>query len=385
MSTYKYFSPKYSLFGYDCISILGDEIKNMGHKKGIIVTDKFLCKNGIVEKVTKVFDASGLSYCIYDEVKPNPTIGNVNKGVALLKNEGCDFVVSIGGGSAHDCAKSMSLLATNGGEVKDYLVNGKQSKSAMPLIAINTTAGTASECTAAYVIVDEETNNKYGMKDPNVFPVIAVDDHSLMMGLPKSLTSSTGMDALTHAIESLSSNRSYPLTFEFGLSAIRLIFENLATATNKATEESREIMATAQYLAGLSFSNSGCGVVHSISHQLSAVYDLPHGLCNAILLPECMKFLRRDENVSKRYAKIAEVVFAKETSNMSFEGKVTYLIERVNGLSEAIGTKVKLGTLGVSRNDFDLLAEKTLVDGSFGNNILKPNKEEIIEIISKLM
>ncbi len=385
MSIYKYYSPKFSLFGYGVISVLGEEIASKGLKKGIIITDKFLCKNGLVAKITDVFDTAKIDYCIFDEVKPNPTITNVKSGLAMLQKENCDFIVSIGGGSAHDCAKAISIIATNGGEVSDYKGLNKSTIAPMPLVAVNTTAGTASECTAAYVIVDEETNSKFGIKDVNVFPIIAVDDHSLMMELPKSLTSSTGMDALTHAIESLSSINSYLLTFELGLSAIRLIFENLSEATMEATEKSREAMATAQYMAGLSFSNSGCGLVHSISHQLSAIYDLPHGLCNAILLPECMKFLRQDEKIAQRYAKIADVVFAKETANMSFDVKVNYLIERVNLLSETIGTKVKLGSLGVSSEDFDLLAEKTLVDGSFGNNILKPNKEEIIQIIKNLM
>lgn len=385
MSTYRYFSPKCTLFGYGCLASLGEEIQNNGYKRALIVTDKSLIELGLVKKVTDVLDKASIPYNIFDGVKPNPTIRNVESGLAILKENNCDFLISIGGGSAHDCAKAICVVATSGGRVQDYRGINKSIKTPLPLVAINTTAGTASECTRAYVIVDEETNEKYGNRDNNVMAAIAVDDHELMMGLPRGLTAGTGMDALTHAVEAYTSKVGFCITSALGLSAIKLVFRHLENAALRPDETSREAMATAQYLAGLSFGNASCGLVHSMSHQLSAIYDLPHGLCNAIILPEVVKFNCSDKKAEKQYAELAEDLFPLGCADKDIAQKAGLFIEKIIELSGKIGTRVPLSTLGVKEEDISLLADKTLKDGSLPNNPVQPTKEEVEQLFRNLL
>lgn len=382
MNTYKYYAPKCTLFGYGCLEALGDEIISNGYSRALIVTDTALLQMGIVGKVTKVLEKVNIPYFIFDGVKPNPTVRNVESGLAVALENQCDFVVSIGGGSAHDCAKAISILATNGGKIQDYKGLDMSKKPPLPLVAVNTTAGTASECTRAYVILDEATNEKYGVRDKNVLAAIAVDDHELMMGLPKGLTAGTGMDALSHAVESYTSIRSFCMTATLAAGAIKLIFKNLEKAALCPDENSREAMATAQYLAGLSFGNAGVGLVHAMSHQLSAVYDLPHGLCNAIILPEVIKFNCQDDKAEQQYAELMEELFPLEAAGRDVKEKAALFVQKVEELSEKIGTRVRLSNLGVKEEDIGLLAEKTLKDGSLPNNPIQPSKEQI-EILFK--
>lgn len=385
MSVFKYYGPTCTLFGYGCLSALGDEIISNGYKKALIVTDKALIKLGVAGKVCDELDKKEIPYSIYDGVKPNPTINNVNDGLAVLKKENCDFLISIGGGSAHDCAKAISILATNGGNVEDYRGADKSKVKALPLVAVNTTAGTASECTRAYVIVNEETNDKYGIKDKNALAAIAVDDHELMMGLPKGLTAGTGMDALTHAVESYISVNAFCMTSTLALSAIKLILKHLEGAALNSNEKDREAMATGQYLAGLAFGNAGCALVHSMSHQLSAIYDLPHGLCNAVLLPEVMKFNCMDQTTEAKFAELAEDIYPFECAGKNVADKALLFIDKVEGLSNRIGTKVTLTSLGVKEEDIELLAKKALKDGSYGNNPIKATKEQVMQLYRNLM
>jgi alcohol dehydrogenase len=258
-------------------------------------------------------------------------------------------------------------------------------KASIPLVAVNTTAGTASECTRAYVILDEETNDKYGSKDKNVMAAIAVDDHELMMGLPKGLTAGTGMDALTHAVECYTSINGYCLTSSLALSAVKLIFKHLEGAVLNPNEEDREGMAAGQYLAGLAFGNAGCGLVHSMSHQLSAIYDLPHGLCNAILLPEIMKFNCKVRTAQIQYGEIAGDLFPLECAGKDDGQKAGLFIEKVETLSDKIGTKIRLISLGVKEEDIGLLAEKALKDSSLGNNPVRPTKEQIEQLFWNML
>lgn len=385
MSTYRYYSPKFTLFGYGCLASLGDEILNNGYSRALIVTDPSLIQLGIVKKVTDCLDKVSVPYFIFDGVKPNPTVRNVESGLEFAKENKCDFVISIGGGSAHDCAKAISIVATNGGRVQDYRGADKSKNPPLPLVAINTTAGTASECTRAYVIVDEETNDKYGIRDKNALAAIAVDDHELMMGLPKGLTAGTGMDALTHAVEAYTSINGFCLTSSLALSAIKLVFKHLENAALQPDEESREGMATAQYLAGLAFGNAGCGLVHSMSHQLSAIYDLPHGLCNAIILPEVIKFNCDDETAKSKYAELAADLFPLACINKDEKERANLFVSKVEELSGKIGTKVPLTSLGVKEEDISLLAEKTLKDGSLPNNPVQPTKEQIEQLFRNLL
>lgn len=385
MGTNRFFAPKCSLFGYGSLQGLGDEIGRRGYKKALVVTDRPLIELGIVKMVLDVLDQGGTQYCIYDGVKPNPTVKNVDSGLVILQEEHCDFVISIGGGSAHDCAKAITILASNGGSILDYRGLDQSRVPALPLIAVNTTAGTASETTRAYVIVNEETGEKFGSRDQHVIPAVAVDDHQLMMGLPKGLTAGTGMDALTHAIEAYTSINGFVITSELALAAIRLIFKNLEKAALCPDEESREGMAAGQYLAGLAFGNAGCGLVHSMSHQLSAVYDLPHGLCNAILLPAVCRFNCRDGEAVRKYVQIGEMIFPLEVQGKTEQEKAEHFVAQIELMSDRIGTKKRLSELGVKAEDIPLLAEKTLCDGSLGNNPVRPSKEQVEELFASLM
>ncbi len=379
MRSYKYQTPPMSIFGYESIKMLGDELKQREYKKALIVTDKGICDIGVADKLTKVLEGIELEYVLYNKVKPNPTTKNVYDGIEELKNNNCDCVITIGGGSAHDCGKAISIIAENGGKVDDYIGLNLAKKKGVDIIAINTTAGTGSECTQAYVISDEETHSKYGIRDKFAQASIAVDDYEIMMGLPKSLTAGTGMDALTHAVECLVSVNSFLLTDELALGAIRLIFKHLESAVNTPKSvEAREGMAVAQYMAGLAFGNGGVGLVHSMSHQLSAVYDLPHGLSNAILLPEVMKFNKK-ECIGK-LAQMGRILTPMQKDDMTDEDFADIAIERIEKLSGAVGTKIKLSELGVKSQDFKMLAEKTLKDGSIKNTPIKPTIEEVIEI-----
>lgn len=385
MDIYRFYAPKCSLFGYGSLNGLGEEIHKRGYQKALIVTDLSLIKLGVVKCVSDVLDDGAIRYCIYDGVKPNPTVKNVDSGLDMLKKENCDFVISIGGGSAHDCAKAITILAANGGSILDYRGADQSKVPAIPLVAVNTTAGTASETTRAYVIVNEDTGEKFGSKDQYVIPAVAVDDHQLMMGLPKGLTAGTGMDALTHAVEAFTSINGFVITSELALAAIRLIFKNLEKASLCPDEESREGMAAGQYLAGLAFGNAGCGLVHSMSHQLSAVYDLPHGLCNAIILPTVCRFNCSDENALRKYAQIGEMLFPLEVQGKTEPEKAEFLITQIEAVSERIGTKCRLADLNVKAEDIPLLAEKTLCDGSLGNNPVQPSKTQIEELFAALM
>lgn len=385
MDIYRFYAPKCSLFGYGSLNGLGEEIHKRGYQKALIVTDSSLIKLGVVKCVSDVLDDGAIRYCIYDGVKPNPTVKNVDSGLDMLKKENCDFVISIGGGSAHDCAKAITILAANGGSILDYRGADQSKVPAIPLVAVNTTAGTASETTRAYVIVNEDTGEKFGSKDQYVIPAVAVDDHQLMMGLPKGLTAGTGMDALTHAVEAFTSINGFVITSELALAAIRLIFKNLEKASLCPDEESREGMAAGQYLAGLAFGNAGCGLVHSMSHQLSAVYDLPHGLCNAIILPTVCRFNCSDENALRKYAQIGEMLFPLEVQGKTEPEKAEFLITQIEAVSERIGTKCRLADLNVKAEDIPLLAEKTLCDGSLGNNPVQPSKTQIEELFAALM
>ncbi len=385
MSSYKYYAPKCTLFGYGCLEVLGKEMISNGYSRALVVTDTSLIQMGIAGKVFKVLEESSIPYFIFDGVKPNPTVRNVENGLVIAKENQCDFVVSIGGGSAHDCAKAICILATNGGKIQDYKGMDMSKQPPLPLVAVNTTAGTASECTRAYVILDEETNEKYGIRDKNVMAAIAVDDHELMMGLPKGLTAGTGMDALTHAVEAYTSKNGFCITSTLAVGAIKLIFKSLEAAVLSPNEDNREIMATAQYLAGLSFGNGGVGMVHSMSHQLSAIYDLPHGLCNAILLPEVIKFNCLNERAEQKYAELLEELFPLEAIDKDVKAKAALFVQKVEELSQRIGTRVPLSSLGVKEEDLGLLAEKTLKDGSLPNNPVQPSKEQIESLFRNLL
>ncbi|WP_283690272.1 L-threonine dehydrogenase [Clostridium perfringens] len=385
--SYKFFMPAISLMGADCLKDAGDQVGELGFKKALIVTDKVLGQIGIVKKVTDVLDNKNIEYAIYDETKPNPTVKNVNDGLALLKEKECDFVISLGGGSAHDCAKGIALLATNGGEIKDYEGVDKSKKPQLPMVGINTTAGTGSEMTLFAIITDEERHIKMALVDKHLTPIIAVNDPMLMLAMPKSLTAATGMDALTHAIEAYVSTSATPITDACADAcaekAIELISNYLVNAVENGQDvEARDMMAYAEYLAGMAFNNASLGYVHAMAHQLGGFYNLPHGVCNAILLPHVQEYNKATS--ASRLAKIAKIM-GGNIEGLTDEQGADLCIDMIKSLSQTIGIPEGLGVLGVKESDFETLATNALNDACSLTNPRKGNLEEVIAIFKKAM
>ncbi|MDU4218313.1 MAG: L-threonine dehydrogenase [Clostridium perfringens] len=381
--SYKFFMPAISLMGADCLKDAGDQVGELGFKKALIVTDKVLGQIGIVKKVTDVLDNKNIEYAIYDETKPNPTVKNVNDGLALLKEKECDFVISLGGGSAHDCAKGIALLATNGGEIKDYEGVDKSKKPQLPMVGINTTAGTGSEMTLFAIITDEERHIKMALVDKHLTPIIAVNDPMLMLAMPKSLTAATGMDALTHAIEAYISTSATPITDACAEKAIELISNYLVNAVENGQDvEARDMMAYAEYLAGMAFNNASLGYVHAMAHQLGGFYNLPHGVCNAILLPHVQEYNKATS--ASRLAKIAKIM-GGNIEGLTDEQGADLCIDMIKSLSQTIGIPEGLGVLGVKESDFETLATNALNDACSLTNPRKGNLEEVIAIFKKAM
>ncbi|EOU2021193.1 L-threonine dehydrogenase [Clostridium perfringens] len=381
--SYKFFMPSISLMGADCLKDAGEQVAELGFKKALIVTDKVLGQIGIVKKVTDVLDNKDIEYAIYDETKPNPTVKNVNDGLALLKEKECDFVISLGGGSAHDCAKGIALLATNGGEIKDYEGVDKSKKPQLPMVGINTTAGTGSEMTLFAIITDEERHIKMALVDKHLTPIIAVNDPMLMLAMPKSLTAATGMDALTHAIEAYVSTSATPITDACAEKAIELISNYVVNAVENGQDvEARDMMAYAEYLAGMAFNNASLGYVHAMAHQLGGFYNLPHGVCNAILLPHVQEYNKATS--ASRLAKIAKIM-GGNIEGLTDEQGADLCIDMIKSLSQTIGIPEGLGVLGVKESDFETLATNALNDACSLTNPRKGNLEEVIAIFKKAM
>ncbi|MBI6038262.1 L-threonine dehydrogenase [Clostridium perfringens] len=381
--SYKFFMPAISLMGADCLKDAGDQVGELGFKKALIVTDKVLGQIGIVKKVTDVLDNKNIEYAIYDETKPNPTVKNVNDGLSLLKEKECDFVISLGGGSAHDCAKGIALLATNGGEIKDYEGVDKSKKPQLPMVGINTTAGTGSEMTLFAIITDEERHIKMALVDKHLTPIIAVNDPMLMLAMPKSLTAATGMDALTHAVEAYVSTAATPITDACAEKAIELISNYLVNAVENGQDvEARDMMAYAEYLAGMAFNNASLGYVHAMAHQLGGFYNLPHGVCNAILLPHVQEYNKATS--ASRLAKIAKIM-GGNIEGLTDEQGAELCIDMIKSLSQTIGIPEGLGVLGVKESDFETLATNALNDACSLTNPRKGNLEEVIAIFKEAM
>lgn len=381
--SYKFFMPAISLMGADCLKDAGEQVAELGFKRALIVTDKVLGQIGIVKKVTDVLDSKNIEYSIYDETKPNPTVKNVNDGLALLKEEKCDFVISLGGGSAHDCAKGIALLATNGGEIKDYEGVDKSKKPQLPMVGINTTAGTGSEMTLFAIITDEERHIKMALVDKHLTPIIAVNDPMLMLAMPKSLTAATGMDALTHAVEAYVSTAATPITDACAEKAIELIITYLVKAVENGEDvEARDMMAYAEYLAGMAFNNASLGYVHAMAHQLGGFYNLPHGVCNAILLPHVQEYNKATS--AARLAKIAKIM-GGNIEELTDEQGADLCIDMIKSLSQTVGIPDGLGVLGVKESDFETLATNALNDACALTNPRKGNLEEVIAIFKKAM
>ncbi|MDN5303780.1 MAG: alcohol dehydrogenase [Fusobacteriaceae bacterium] len=383
MAGLKFFMPSVNLMGPNCLEDAGKDIQALGFKKALIVTDKVLNEIGLVKKLTKVLDINNIEYVIFDGTQPNPTTKNVADGLKLLKDNNCDFVISFGGGSPHDCAKGIALVASNGGEIKDYEGVDVSKKPQLPLVAVNTTAGTASEMTRFCIITDEERHVKMAIVDKNTTPILAVNDPLLMLDMPKSLTAATGMDALTHAVEAYVSTIATPVTDACAQKAIELISKYLRKAVeNGKDEEARDMMAYAEFLAGMAFNNASLGYVHAMAHQLGGFYDLPHGVCNAILLPHVQEY--NSQVAADRLKDIASFM-GVDVSNMTAEEGAKAAIEAIKQLSKDINIPSGIKELGAKEDDFDTLATNALNDACGLTNPKQATHEEIKEIFRKAL
>ncbi|MEK4512240.1 iron-containing alcohol dehydrogenase [Paenibacillus sp. FSL K6-2524] len=383
MSTRVYYVPSINIMGKGCLGDIGPYIQELKLRKALVVTDKFLMKCGIAAKVLTILDGAGIPYAIYDDVKPNPTCKNVHDGVDFLIANDCDFLISIGGGSPQDTAKAIGIIATNGGHITQYEGAHKSANKSLPIVAINTTSGTSSEVTVNYVITDEDRKVKMVMVDKNSLATISVNDPELMVDKPADLTAATGMDALTHAIEALVTPGAYPVTDATALAAVEIIFNYLPrTVKNGHDIEAREQMVYAIFLGGLAFNNAGLGYVHAMAHQLGGVYDLPHGVCNAMLLPYV-----EEENakyVPEKFRNIAKAIGC-EVAGKSDKECADFVVEAIKALSKEVGIPSKLSELGVNEVDLDLLAENAMKDACAPGNPFIPTKEEVITLFKKIL
>ena len=378
-----FFIPSVNLMGAGCLVESMDSIKSQGYKKALIVTDNVLVAIGMVKQVSDLLVERGVEVAVFDGTQPNPTIGNVNAGLKILKENECDLVISLGGGSPHDCAKGIALVAANGGEIADYEGVDQSPKPQMPLVAINTTAGTASEMTRFCIITDEARHIKMAIVDKHTTPLMSVNDPELMLAKPASLTAATGMDALTHAIEAYVSIAATPVTDAVAIKAMELVQAHLRTAVKDGQNlEAREQMAYAQFMAGMAFNNASLGYVHAMAHQLGGFYDLPHGVCNAILLPHVQSY---NAKVCPERLKDVAKAMGVNVEGMTNEEGAQAALDAIKVLSTDVGIPSGLTELNAKEEDFDTLAENALKDACGFTNPKQATHEEIVEIFKAAM
>ena len=380
---FTFYMPSVSLMGPGCSDNLPEEIKSRGFKKALIVCGKRSASSSEFKGITDNLEANGIEFVVYPGSQPNPTVTNVMDGVKILKDNECDFVISYGGGSPHDCAKGIALVATNGGNIKDYEGVHVSKNPQLPLIAINTTAGTASEMTIFSIITDEERHVKMAIVDKHVNPVLAINDPNLMVSMPASLTAATGMDALTHAIEAYVSTAATPVTDACAQKAIELISDYLRDAVVDGNNmEARDKMAYAEFLAGMAFNNASLGYVHAIAHQYGGFYNLPHGVCNAILLPAVQEF---NAKVAAKQLKDCAKFMGVDVSGMSDDEGAAACIAAIRKLSVDVNIPKGFAELGAKEEDFDILATNALKDACGATNPIQATHDEIKAILAKVM
>lgn len=383
MAKSTFFIPNENLMGAGCLADAVQVIRSKGFKQALIVTDKPLNNLGVVGKVADLLAGAGVAVTVYDGTKPNPTITNVEEGLALLRRDNCDCVVSLGGGSPHDCAKGIALCAANGGSIADYEGLDKSAKPQLPLVAINTTAGTASEMTRFCIITDEARHVKMAIVDRHTTPILSVNDPELMAGMPKGLTAATGMDALTHAVEAYVSIAATPITDACALKAVELIAAYLRRAVHDGQDmEAREQMAYAQFLAGMAFNNASLGYVHAMAHQLGGFYDLPHGVCNAVLLPHV-----QDYNAQVAASRLGHIgkALGTDTAGLPPEAAAKAAIAAIRKLSADVGIPANLTTLGAKAEDIPTLAANAMKDACGLTNPRRATQAEIEAIFQAAM
>ena len=373
-----------SYFGEKARDVLPEEIKKRNFKKVFLVSDKSLVEAGVTAKVEGILKDAEIDYELYDEIKPNPTIQNVTDGVTACKKSKADVIVAVGGGSSIDTAKGISIVMTNPdrADIKSLNGNSNTVNRGMPLIALPTTAGTAAEVTINYVITDEERKIKMVCVDPNDIPIVAIVDSELMASMPKSLAAATGMDALTHSLEGYITKAHNEISDMFHLRAIKMIFDNLAKAVNEKDQKAINIMGMAQYIAGMGFSNVGLGICHSMAHQLGAVYDTPHGIANAMLLPTVLEY--NGEVCYERYRDILKEL-GYPAEKYTKEELIKTLVERVKELGEEVGITQTISDYGAKLEDIPMLADKAMEDPCKPGNPRETSKEDFIALFKKAM
>lgn len=373
-----------SYFGKGAIESIVPEFQQRGFSKAAVITDKGLIEHGIATKVTELLDKAAIDYALYDGIVPNPTIQNVKDGVAFVKEAEADCLIAIGGGSPIDTAKAIGIILTNP-EFSDVIsLEGvaDTENPCLPILAIPTTSGTAAEVTINYVITDEVNHRKFVCVDPHDIPIVAFIDSDMMMGMPKKLAASTGMDAMTHAIEGFITKGAWEMTDMLHLKAIEIIGHSLEASVD-GDQNGREKMALGQYIAGMGFSNVGLGLVHGMAHPLSAWYNIPHGVACAALLPTVMKYNK--EYTGEKYREIALVLGIKGAAKMSLEDVREAACGEIDRLSKAVGIPETISELGIKEADIPAIAEDALRDVCTPGNPRETTVEEIIALYQSLM
>jgi lactaldehyde reductase len=371
-----------SYHGSGAIEEIATEAKAHGFKKALVCSDPDLIKFGVTAKVTDILDKNGLEYEIYSEIKPNPTIDNVKHGVETFKKSGADYLIAIGGGSSMDTSKAIGIIIANPEfeDVRSLEGVAPTKKPCVPIIAVPTTAGTAAEVTINYVITDVERKRKFVCVDPHDMPIIAIVDPDMMSSMPKGLTASTGMDALTHAIEGYTTKAAWEMTDMFHLKAIEIIARSLRSAVANE-KEGREGMALGEYIAGMGFSNVGLGIAHSMAHTLGAVYDTPHGVACAMMLPIVMEY--NADCTGEKYREIARAMGVKGVDDMSVEEYRKAAIDAVAQLSVDVGIPTKLEA--IKEEDLEFLAESAHADACAPGNPKDASVEDLKALFRKIM
>ena len=371
-----------SYFGWGSREVLVNEINARQFKKALLVTDNTLISAGVAGKVMDTLNAANIAYEVYSEIKPNPTIKNVQDGVAKCKETGADYIIAVGGGSVIDTAKGIAIVMTNPefADVRSLVGVADTKNRCLPIIALPTTAGTAAEVTINYVITDEENTVKLVCVDPKDIPVLSIVDTELMAGMPKLTAASTGLDALTHAMEGYITKGAWEMTDMFHLEAIRIIYHNLEKAVEK-DQKAMEQMGLAQYIAGMGFSNVGLGIVHSMAHQLGATYDVPHGIACSLFLPYVLEW--NGVVCPDRFRTMGEKCFDLDMTNVSDEEAVAMVVKAIRDLETRLGVPQHMSEVGAKEEDFAVLAHKAYVDPCTGGNPREVTEEAIIELFNK--
>lgn len=376
---------KTSFFGKGSIGLLPKELEKMGARRALIVTDEFLYTSGVATRVGDVLLQANVEYAIYYQVKPNPTVDVVNECIEAAVALEVDVLVAVGGGSAIDTAKAVSIVTANGGSVEQYEGTNKSNKPGLPIVVVNTTAGTGSEVTAFYIVTDPVRHSKMAMVDSNCMVSIAINDIDFMMTMPPGLTAATGMDALTHGIEAVLSRRSTPFTDKDAMWAIEQVHRFLPRAVkNGQDEEARSMMAYAENAAGMAFSNGGLGMVHAMAHSLGGRFNLPHGICNAVLLPYVLEYTGRYKETHPDFMKLCRALEIKNYQWFTGDEAVDFAIEAIIKLRDTVGIPRSLKEVGkVEVQSFEELADLALADTCMADNPVRPTKAEVVAVYRK--